>query len=356
MTEPLPLGPEETCPYVSVILPVRNEQASIHSCLSAVLEQDYPSTRMEVIVADGMSTDGTRDIVRSLQSTYANLCCIDNPGRIVATGLNAAIRLSKGHIVVRVDGHSIIEPDYVRSCVAELDRSGADNVGGRMCASGGSRFGRVVAVATSTAFGVGGARFHYSDQEEWVDTVYMGAWRREVFARVGLFDEELVRDQDDEFNYRLREHQGKILLSPRIRSAYTVRGNPRLLWRQYFQYGFWKIRVMQKHPYQMRPRQFVPPLFVASLIGAAVLAPFAVIGLVLLAAICGAYIAANLAVSLAVASRHGWRHVLMLPLVFAILHLSYGLGFMFGLLRFWNRWGDKIGGVPESTSGNASGL
>ncbi|MBK9778200.1 MAG: glycosyltransferase [bacterium] len=156
MTEPLPLGPEETCPYVSVILPVRNEQASIHSCLSAVLEQDYPSTRMEVIVADGMSTDGTRDIVRSLQSTYANLCCIDNPGRIVATGLNAAIRLSKGHIVVRVDGHSIIEPDYVRSCVAELDRSGADNVGGRMCASGGSRFGRVVAVATSTAFGVGG--------------------------------------------------------------------------------------------------------------------------------------------------------------------------------------------------------
>ncbi len=209
MTEPLPLGPEETCPYVSVILPVRNEQASIHSCLSAVLEQDYPSTRMEVIVADGMSTDGTRDIVRSLQSTYANLCCIDNPGRIVATGLNAAIRLSKGHIVVRVDGHSIIEPDYVRSCVAELDRSGADNVGGRMCASGGSRFGRVVAVATSTAFGVGGARFHYSNQEEWVDTVYMGAWRREVFARVGLFDEELVRDQDDEFNYRSARAPGK---------------------------------------------------------------------------------------------------------------------------------------------------
>jgi glycosyltransferase involved in cell wall biosynthesis len=338
---------EESFPSVSVILPVHNEQASIHACLSAVLEQNYLSERMEVIVADGMSTDRTREIVQSLQKEHANLRCIENPGRIVSTGLNAAIRMSKGHVVVRVDGHSIIAPDYVRACVAELYRSGADNVGGKMFATGGNRFGKVVALATSTSFGVGGARFHYSEQEEWVDTVYLGAWRREVFAQVGLFDEELVRDQDDEFNYRLREHQGKILLSPHLRSTYTVRGNPRSLWRQYFQYGFWKIRVMQKHPYQMRPRQFVPPLFVASLIGSAVLAQFVVAGQVLLACLSGAYLAANLAASLVVARRHGWRPLLLLPIVFANLHLSYGLGFLLGLLKFWNRWGDKVGKVPK---------
>jgi hypothetical protein len=159
----------------------------------------------------------------------------------------------------------------------------------------------------------------------------------------------MVRNQDDEFNYRLRKAGGRILLSPKIKSTYTPRSTPRSLWRQYFQYGFWKVRVLQKHPQQMQSRQFVPLAFVSALLGSALLALVQPWGLWLLALVLGAYGLANLATSLWLARRKGWSHLLRLPPVFAILHLSYGLGFLVGLLKFWNRWGDKstkVGSVP----------
>jgi len=267
-------------PPISLLLPIRNESAYIERCLRAVLAQDYPPDRMEILVVDGMSTDGTREIVRKMiaQSLLSStdrqppVVLLDNLAGIVPTALNIGLRQAKGEIIIRVDGHTVIAPDYVHRCVEALEQSGADNVGGRMHARGENAWGVAVAAATSSPFGVGGARFHYSDEEEWVDTVYMGAWPRPVFWGIGLFDEELVRDQDDEFNYRLREYGGRILLSPKIKSVYLVRGTPQALWRQYYQYGFWKVRVLQKHPLQMRPRQFVPPLFVLSLLASAFLA------------------------------------------------------------------------------------
>lgn len=325
-------------PVVSVVMPIRNEERFIRRSLGAVLAQDYPADRLEVLVVDGMSSDGTRAIVRSLQQAHPAVRLIDNPGRIVPTGLNRALAQARGAIIVRVDGHTEIAPNYVRVAVSELLRSGADNVGGKMSAVGVGAFGEAVALATSSPFGVGGARFHYSDREEWVDTVYMGAWHRRVFERIGGFDEELVRDQDDELNYRLRKHGGTILLSPRLRSRYTVRGSLRSLWRQYFQYGFWKVRVLQKHPRQMRPRQFVPPTFVAALIGSALLAPLGRAGRLLCAAVVGAYISANLAASAWVARRGSRACRPWLPLVFAALHLGYGSGFLVGLARFAHRW------------------
>lgn len=328
-------------PFVSIIMPIRNEAAFIRRSLGAVLAQDYPAALLEIIIADGMSTDGTREIIGQVQAQHPGLRLVDNPGRIVPTGLNAAISQARGEIIVRVDGHCEIAPDYVRQCVAELQRTGADNVGGRMSAVNDGSFGAAVALATGSPFGVGGARFHYSEQEEWVDTVYMGAWPRQVFDRVGVFDEEMVRNQDDEFNYRLRKAGGRILLSPKIKSKYTTRSTTKSLWRQYFQYGTWKVRVMQKHPRQMRVRQFVPPAFVLALSGAALFAVVVTWGKWALALIAGAYLVANLAASLWLARREGWSHLLRLPLVFAILHLSYGLGFFIGLLKFWNRWGDK---------------
>src|SRR5262249_447686 len=160
------------------------------------------------------SDDGTRDAAEAMRARHPGLTVIDNPGRIVAAGLNAAIRRARGDVIVRVDGHTEIAPDYVRQCVEALERTRADNAGGRMKAVGEGVLGKAVALATSSPFGVGGARFHYSEREEWVDTVYLGAWRREVFERIGLFDEELVRDQDDEFNYRLRAAGGRVLLTP----------------------------------------------------------------------------------------------------------------------------------------------
>ncbi|HWC64859.1 MAG TPA: glycosyltransferase, partial [Thermoanaerobaculia bacterium] len=262
---------------------------------------------------------------------------VDNPEGIVPTGMNRAIAVARGDVVVRVDGHTIVDPDYVRQCVSALRRSGAQNVGGRMTAVGEGAFARAVAAATSSRFGVGGARFHYSGREEWVDTVYMGAWPKSVLDALGGFDPEMVRDQDDELNYRLRERGGRILLCPLIRSRYFNRPTVRSLARQYFQYGWWKVRVMQKHPRQMRPRQFAPPALAAGL-GAAAAASLvwrpAVGALALLA---GTYAAADLAASAAAARRSG-ASPLLVGVAFATLHLSYGFGFLSGLARFWNRW------------------
>lgn len=354
-------------------MPLRNESSHITQTLSAVLTQDYPADKLEILIADGMSSDDTREKIGALSSPFP-VILIENPGRIVPTGLNLALRRAKGEIIIRVDGHTVIAPDYVRQCVEALRRSGAQNVGGRMNAQGRGIFGQLVALATSTPFGVGGARFHYSDAEEWVDTVYMGAWPRAVFEQIGLFDEELVRDQDDEFNYRLRAHGGRILLSPFIRSAYAVRSTPHALWRQYYQYGLWKIRVLQKHPRQMRPRQFIPPAFVLSLLFSLVLASYFILhpfdtlratpsyfaflplAFLPLAFITGSYLAANLVASIMSifqkAPNSQFPNTLiayvLLPVIFAIIHLSYGLGFLAGLIKFAHRWGDKHGQTPHA--------
>lgn len=362
----------ELKPFVTVIMPIRNEADFIARSLGAVATQDYPADRMEILVADGMSTDDTRRIVEdTARSAKFPIVIIDNHGKIVPTGWNAALKAAKGEIIVRVDGHTIIAPNYVSACVAALERTGADNVGGRMDAVGESDWAKAIALATSSPFGVGGARFHYATGEEYVDTVYMGAWRRETFDKIGGFDEQMVRNQDDEFNYRLRAAGGKILLSDTIQSTYYNRASLSKLWKQYYQYGYYKVLVLQKHPRQMSPRQFIPPLFVAGLVVGLVLAfvhPFfaAVYG-----AVIALYVLGNLYASWRVAltprpplpptAREGENQAARLPspdemgrgaggegsmvlrvaLTFLTLHLAYGAGFWMGVARF----GLKFGGT-----------
>lgn len=322
-------------PFVSVIMPVRNEGRFMEKSLRAVLNQDYPRNQMEVIVADGMSTDETRTIIKNYQETYSNLQLIDNHKQIVAPGLNNAIRQSKGEIVVRVDGHTIIAPNYVHECVDAFQRiTGADNVGGRMDSVAESNFGSAVALATSSRFGIGNAKFHYSQKEEMVDTVYLGAWRKSLFKQIGYFDEEMVRNQDDEFNYRLLENGGEIWLCPKINSKYYPRHNPIKLFRQYFEYGFWKVRVMQKHPRQMRVRQFVPVLFVATLIILGLTAVLSPIFMQFFFALIGVYLMANLVASVWGAIQRNWIYMFSLPFIYGIVHISYGLGFLAGLISF----------------------
>ncbi len=340
-------------PQVCIIIPERNEKSSIRTCLDAVLGQDYPQDLVSVLVVDGISADGTREILAEYERSYPFFKVIENPQKVVPPGFNLALRRTQADIIIRVDGHTVIAPDYVRQCVEALQRTKADNVGGKMNAVSTTRFGQAVAFATSTPFGVGGSRFHYSDKEEWVDTVYMGAWPRQVFEKIGLFDEELVRDQDDEFNYRLRQQGGRILLSPAIRSEYTVRSTPLSLFRQYAGYGYWKVRVLQKHPRQMSPRQFVPPALVLVLIVSALIALFlypSPIILLLSSFVPAIYLLANLSASLLTSSRRGWSSLPFLPLIFATIHISYGLGFLAGFLKFWNRWGDKVGKTPAWSS------
>jgi succinoglycan biosynthesis protein ExoA len=333
-------------PQVCIIIPERNEKPSIRTCLDAVLSQDYPQSLVSIMVVDGVSTDGTREVLSEYEKKYPFFKVIESPRKIVAPGFNMALRRTRADIIIRVDGHTVIASDYVRQCVTALRYTQADNVGGKMNAVSTTFFGQAVALATSSPFGIGGSRFHYSDEEEWVDTVYMGAWPRHVFERIGLFDEELVRNQDDEFNCRLRATGGRILLSPEIKSKYTVRSSMRSLWCQYYQYGYWKVRVLQKHPRQMSLRQFVPPAFVLALLLSILFALFPIFHPTSFV-IPVLYLLTNLFISLYLASKHNWNYLLLFPLVFAILHISYGLGFLVGLYKFWNRWGDKIGQTPK---------
>ncbi len=342
------VSPDGDHPLVTILMPVRNEAGIIARSLGAVLAQDYPAECTEIIVADGMSTDGTRQVIQDFQRQRVNLRWIDNPGKIVPTGLNAALRQAQGEIVIRVDGHCEIAPDYVSRCVFHILTGGVDGVGGSTETIGKTCTARVIAIAMSSPFGVGDSAFRTSSGKTMLaDSVPFPAYTRAIIARAGLYDEELVRNQDDEYNYRLRKLGAKILLAEDIHSKYYSRSSLRSLWRQYYQYGYWKVRVLQKHPRQMRPRQFVPPLFVASLFVSAILSLLGSPGRWLFLAIFAAYLSANLAASLYTASRKGWRHLPLLPLVYAILHTSYGLGFLVGLLRFANRWGDKTGKVPH---------
>jgi len=329
-------------PFVSVILPIRNEAGYIVKSLNSVLAQDYPPDRFEIIVADGMSIDSTRQIVESFQARHPNVRLINNTGQIVPTGFNAAISQARGEMIIRVDGHCEIARDYVRHCVEHLLNDGVDCVGGPLETMGETPVAQAIAAAMSSAFGVGNSSFRtVTDATMLTDTVAFPAYTHNIVERAGYFDEELVRNQDDEYNYRLRKLGAKILLAADVRSRYYSRSSFHSLWRQYFQYGYWKVRVLQKHPRQMRARQFIPFAFVLSLLALLALAPFSSIGRWALWLTVVAYLITSLTASILIARRKGWRLLPLLPLTFAILHLSYGFGFIVGLARFWNRWGDK---------------
>lgn len=329
----------ESLPLVSVIMPVRNEMAYIERSLGSVLRQDYPSDRLEILVVDGLSEDGTREYVKSQQTIHHNLCLLDNPQKIVPPGLNIGIRQSKGEVIVRVDGHCEIAPDYVRHCVQHLFEDDVEAVGGPIETIGETDEAQAIALAMSSWFGVGGSAFRtIKDRPMLVETVAFPAYRRQTLMRLGPFDEELVRNQDDEYNYRLLAHGGKILLSPDIHSRYYSRSSLRSLWRQYYQYGYWKVRVMQKHPRQMRARQFIPPAFVAALIGTSVLSVVFRLFWWVLAAMLVLYTLTNLLVSLSLGRMHGVRLVPRLIIIHPILHISYGLGFLVGIFHFADRF------------------
>jgi len=322
-------------------MPVRNEAAFIERSVGSVLAQDYPLDRMEILIADGMSHDATRQIISGFQQQHSNIKIVNNTGNIVATGLNAALRQAKGEIIVRVDGHCEIATDYVSRCVSHLVNDKVEAVGGLVETIGESGVARVIAAAMSSRFGVGGSAFRVTNSNtQFTDTVAFPAYTRAVIDRAGPFDEELVRNQDDEYNYRLRKLGVKILLASDVRSRYYSRATLRRLASQYFQYGYWKVRVMQKHTRQMRLRQFAPPLFVAVLLVALLLLPIFPAAGYLLSLIACVYSIAALASSILTARRSGWRLLPVLPIAFAILHLAYGSGFLIGLVKYWNRWGE----------------
>ena len=324
----------ELNPLVSIVLPCRNEQGYIQACLQSALNQEPPERGFEILVADGMSTDGTREYLDQMAKKHSQIHVLDNPGRIVSTGLNAAIRAARGEIIVRMDAHTIYAPDYVRQCLAVMSETGADNVGGPMQTTAKKFMERAIRAAFHSTFAVGGARSHQVGYEGYVDTVIYGCWKKEVFERIGYFDEELVRNQDDEHNLRLARAGGRIYQSTRIRSWYHVRGSMRTLFRQYMQYGYWKVLVVRKHRMPASWRHLVPGAFVASLCLLAVLSLFwppALWGAVGLAVL---YAAAMLMATIVIAARAEWALLPVLPVVVACFHIGYGYGFLRGILDF----------------------
>jgi len=284
-----------------------------------------------VIVADGMSTDGTRDILAGLQAQYPHLVVVDNPGRIVSTGLNLAVARAGGEIILRIDGHALIAADFVKENVVLLAaHPEAWSVGGPIRHAATTTLGKAVSVAMSHPLGVGNARHRYPDFEGYVEGAQFPAIRRWVFDRIGPFDEQLVRNQDDEFNYRIRRAGGKIYVSPRVQYSYFVRERIGQLFKQYFQYGFWRIPVVEKHGRPTTLRQMAPTLFYAACV-VLVLAglwwrePLLAAGLPLL------YATALLLAGIYSVRENDPRVSLRVPVAIATMHAGYALGLGYGL-------------------------
>jgi glycosyltransferase involved in cell wall biosynthesis len=330
-------------PFVTIIMPVRNEGVFISRSLGAVLTQDYCADCMEILVVDGMSTDETRATVADLASADSRIRLIDNQAYIVPHALNNAIFQARGDIIIRIDGHCEIAPNYVSLCVAKLQNSEADAVGGPIETLGETPSAQAIALAMSSWFGMGGSAFRtIHDREIWVETVAFPAYPRATIERIGLFDEEFVRNQDDEYNYRLLKQGGKILLCPQIRSRYYSRASLRKLWPQFYRYGYWKVRVMQKHPRQMRLRQFVPFMFVTTLLFTLLVPQLQPLALV----IALLYLLADCIASFKLAHEHDWRYLPTMLLAHPTMHFAYGFGSLAGLVRFARRWRDTDGQIP----------
>ena len=312
-------------PLVTVILPIRNEARAIRRVLGAVLAQDWPRERLEVLVVDGISTDGTAAIVRALIAGDPRAHLLENPHGDQAHALNLALERARGEVIVRVDGHTLVARDYVRRCVEALERTGAAHVGGVQATLGFSRFGQAVAAAMRSPFGVP-SRFRLGGAGA-VDTVYLGAWRREIFARVGGFDTTLIANEDYEHNYRIRRAGERVWLAPEIRAVYLVRETPRALAAQFFRYGRGKWQMLRKWPRSARPRHLVAPSFVAWAVLSGALSAHSRALRRLWAGSLAAYALANVGASLAAARRAGWRTLPRLPLAFALMHGAWGLGF-----------------------------
>lgn len=323
---------------VSVILPCRNEVGAISSCLQSIVKSEYPKEYLELIVVDGRSNDGTRDIVKEFSEKFPWIRLLDNDRGITPAALNIGIRSSRSQIVVRMDAHTLYPPDYISKLVDWIERSKADNVGG-ICITQPANptdKAQAIAIGLSHPWGVGNSHFRIGvSAPKWVDTVPFGCYRREVFDKIGLFDERLIRNQDDEFNHRLIKSGGRILLVPEIVSYYAARESLLKVWIMYYQYGYFKPLAVRTIGAVMTIRQLVPSVFVMSLILTATTAPWSNLIAVLFGAIVVSYGMINLYIGVSVAVKAGLRCGFWSMVVFPALHLSYGLGYLKGMLDFF---------------------
>jgi glycosyltransferase involved in cell wall biosynthesis len=327
-------NPSRTPPFVSIVVPCRNEETYLARCLDSILAGDYPRGRLEILVVNGGSTDRTAEVLAQYAATHQAIAALENPRGTTPAALNIGIRAAAGEIIIRMDAHVLYPPDYIRRLVAGLEESGADNVGGILetVPAEDTPTARAIALGISHRFGVGNAHFRIgTDQRREVDTVPFGCFRREVFERIGLFDEELIRNQDDELNFRIITRGGRVLLLPDVFCQYFARRSLDQLARMYYQYGYFKPLVARKVGRVMTVRQLVPALLVAGLSSSAAVAIWVPSARVVFALVAASYLALVLVCSAAAVRTHGIRSGVALAAVFPTIHFSYGAGFLLGI-------------------------
>jgi len=325
-------------PFVSIIIPSLNEQANIRKLLEAVYFQTFPRKDIEVIIADGMSTDGTRAEIAAYADSHPDLhiLVLDNLKRNIPAGLNCALKEARGEIIVRLDAHSMPFPNYVEQCVADLQSGLGENVGGvwEIRPGADTWVGRSIAFAAAHPLGVGDALYRRSEKSALVDTVPFGAFKRELLAQIGSFDESLLTNEDYEFNARIRKSGGRIWLDPSIRSVYIARASMSGLASQYFRYGFWKWRMLRRYPTTLRLRQALPPLFVLSLLGLGISGIFLPSFWILQAVEIIVYLAALTMAGVLAAKKHRMISLVYgLPLAVSFMHISWGAGFLWSIIK-----------------------
>ena len=325
-------------PLVSIIVPCYNEQSTIRLLLDAILCQTYPIENLEVILADGMSEDGTREQIAVFQHEHPELHIqvIDNPKRNIPAGLNCGLSQAKGDIIIRLDAHSMPYPEYIERCVTALDQGAGENVGGVWEIRPGTNgwLAKAIAVAASHRLGVGDALYRFTSQAREVDTVPFGAFRRVTFDQIGQFDETLLTNEDYEFNARLRQNGGQVWLDPSIRSVYFARPDLSSLARQYFRYGFWKWRMLRRYPKTLRLRQALPPLLVISLVGLLILSIWVeplrwLLGLEIILYLSILFLGTARA---ALLQQKDARLLVGIPAAIVTMHLSWGAGFLWSIM------------------------
>jgi glycosyltransferase involved in cell wall biosynthesis len=327
----------------SVVVPIRNEEKYIGACLKSLLEQSLPCDSYEIIVVDGGSSDRSKEIVEEIQHDFPNVRCLDNPAAIAPAAMNIGIGNALGRIIIRADGHNFYPPTYIENCIKYLDQTGADNVGGPwLTVPADKTFGaRLVAAILSNPFGVGGSRFRTSQADGFVETVPFGAFRRELFDRIGMYNERLVRNQDNELNARIIEAGGKIYQTSALRTEYHPVASFTELLIQIFKTSQWHVFSIRENKRSMGFRHLAPATFVlvilallglsllgSSLLGSSWLSRLPLLALISLLTV---YLLTGFYVALGRSRDWGWGIVCIMPFASLCFHVSYGLGTLVGL-------------------------
>ncbi|MBE5852159.1 MAG: glycosyltransferase family 2 protein [Lachnospiraceae bacterium] len=322
--------------YVSLIIPIYNEEHYIVNCIESLFLQDYPSKMMEWIFVDGGSTDKTREILGKYEKQYSELIkVLDNPYKTVPYAMNIGIDAANGEYIIRLDAHADYEKDYISKCVYYLEALDADNVGGVAETKSKGIVGNAIAKALSSKFGVGNSSFRTEGKSGYVDTVPFGAFRREIFNKVGRYDTRLTRNQDNELNYRIRKNGGKIYMSDEIRFSYYCRDNIKALSDMAMKNGKWNVITMKLCPGSMGIRHFIPLAFVLSLVFLVGMGfVFRPAWWLLLAEVL-LYLLLNITFSVKLATTI--KECGLLMLIFPIFHITYGIGSLNGVVRLFSK-------------------